>query len=182
MSLTYQQGEYAIANGAQTFTVPFPAAFATKPAAVIPVVVNEGPAISGDEPKYLLSANLGTWDAAGFVVELSSPANRSDYKIVWVAGDFTAIYQVQAQVKRLSQLPRRTRAVKPSDLVVVVDTVGNPVTEAMTLADFFRNQVELVDPPTSSITPGAPTKIAIDADFIYTQYNGEWKKTARAAL
>lgn len=179
MSLTYQQGEYSIANGAQTFTVPFPEAFASKPAAVIPVLVNEGPSTLSGEPKYLISCNLGSWDASGFVIELSSPTNRPDYKIVWVAGDFSAIFQVNAQVKKLSQLPRRTRAVKQSDIVLIVDMTGQPVTEAMSVADFFRNQVELVAPPTSPITPGSNKTIAIDDTYIHTYNNGVWKAVRR---
>lgn len=179
MSLTYQQGEYAIAAGAQTFTVPFGVAFATKPAAVLPVLVNEGPATLAGEPKYLLSVNLGVWDASGFVVELSAPTNRSDYKIVWVAGDFSALFNLTAQVKKINQLPRRTRPVKASDLVLVVDPVGVPVTETMTASEFFRNQVELVAVPTSPITPGSTRTIAIDDTYVHTYHNGVWKKFRR---
>lgn len=181
MFSVYQQGSYNIALGVQTVTIPFGAAFPQKPAAVFPVVANEGPMMSGGEPKYLITAMLGAWDANGFTVELSTATNRADYKIDWIAGDFSAVYAVTAQVRKFTSLARRSSPVKPTDLILVVDQQGVPKTEAMTAATFLQNTLGLTLPPTNPGAPGSNNLVAIDDTYFHTYFNGAWKSARRDA-
>ena len=179
MAATIQQGDYTIPTGVQTVTISFPVSFGVAPVAVIPVLVNNGPTTLSGQTKQRLALLLEGWTATNFTVSLSAVTNRIDYHIVWVAGDLSASFSGPAQSKRVGQLKRRTLPPKDTDLLLLVNSDGNPTTETLPVGSFLTNLVELTPAPASSASPGVSRKIAIDDTFIHTYANGAWGKLRR---
>lgn len=120
--MAYQEGNQSLASGATSASVTFPIAFENTPGLVIPVVSNY---VDGSVLNILATVTART--ASGFTVDLSQATDSANYKLEWVAGNATLLFQTVRTVgKSFLDLPVLTAPPADSDRFPVMVMAPTP--------------------------------------------------------